>query len=142
MGSRPDAALREQVQQAAGHDHRVTTALAHADDAEVVREVGAAELVVLPYRDMGNSGAALLALSLDRPVLLPANAVTRALAAEVGADWVLTYPGDLTPQVLQDAAARAAARRPGSRPDLSAREWPDAGRAHAEVYALATGGTR
>ena len=81
----------------------------YVTDDVLVREVTASELVVLPFANMTNSGSLLLALSLDRPVLVPSQPMTEQLAAEVGPGWVLTYAGPLEPAVLLDALA--AARR-------------------------------
>ncbi len=66
----------------------MSSALGFAPDADLVREISMSEMVVLPYRFMHNSGAVLLALSLDRPVLVPDNEVNRLLEIEVGSDWV------------------------------------------------------
>ena len=52
---------------------------------------------MLPYRHMHNSGAALTALSLDRPVLVPETDVNRDLARETGPGWVVTFAGELRP---------------------------------------------
>ena len=93
--------------------------------------------MVLPYRQMHNSGAALAALSLDRPVLVPANPINADLAAEVGPGWVHTFAGDLTSEALRaglqalDTVPRSAA------PDLSRREWADTGEQHRAAYAEA-----
>ena len=123
--------LAATVRGIAGHDPRVRVHLAFLPDAELADLVGRSELVVLPYRDMHNSGGVLTALSLDRPVLVPDNEATASLADEVGQQWVLRY-AELTPEVLQDAAARA--REVEGRPDLSARSWADAGRQHEAAY--------
>lgn len=109
-------------------------------DAELVELATAAELVVLAYRFMHNSGSVLAALSLDRPVLAPRNEVNEALAQEVGADWVLMYDGDLDGATLV-AAWRAATAVTGS-PDLSLREWAEAGTAHLRAYGAAVAAKR
>lgn len=126
-------ALRRSLTEAAEGDERVTLQLEHVDDAALAREVGAAELVVLPYREMHNSGALLLALSLGRPALVPSSEVTAALAAEVGDDWVLTFDGDLEPADLDRALRRV--RRPRTpAPDLSHRDWDTVAEAHKQAY--------
>jgi beta-1,4-mannosyltransferase len=130
------------VAAACARDPRASARLDYVDDAALAREVGESELVVLPYQDMHNSGALLLALSLGRPVLVPRSAVTSALAAEVGADWVRTYPADegadrvadLTPDDVREALKAVRERAATSRPDLSRRRWPRIAREHAEVY--------
>lgn len=113
--------------------------LRYVGEEEFVEAVTASELVVLPYRSMHNSGAALAALSLSRPVLVPDNELTRALSAEVGPGWVHRFSGGITAGALLDAIAAVRAEPPGSAPDLSGREWEDAGAEHARAYRLAVG---
>lgn len=113
------------------------------DDEELVHAMTDAELIVLPYRHMHNSGTALAALSVDRPVLVPDNEVNRALAAEVGSGWVLLFDGALTAETLSNALGSAASRT--TRPDLSAREWSVSRDKHLAAFrraiALAHGST-
>jgi glycosyltransferase involved in cell wall biosynthesis len=130
-GKPSSAELAETLEDAAAADPRIELTLRFLTEAELVGAITAAQVVVLPYRFMHNSGATLAALSLDRPVLVPANDVNAALAAEVGPAWVTQFEGDLTPEAL--SAALAAGLPPGS-PDLSRREWSDAGRTHAAAY--------
>jgi glycosyltransferase involved in cell wall biosynthesis len=126
----------ELVERAAG-DERITLELRYLSDEELVTRIGEAELVVLPYRELHNSGAALAALSLGRPLLVPANEVTADLAAEVGQGWVLRYAGDLTSDVLRDGLQALNATDRGAEPDLSRREWSTAGEAHLTAYSEA-----
>jgi len=120
----------------------VTLRLAHVADDELVTLVTGAALVVLPYREMHNSGAALLALSLDRPVLVPDNAVNRELAAEVGEDWVQRYRGELTGAALLEALAAVRGLPTGAPPDLHRRDWPAAAAAHLAAYRRAVADQR
>jgi glycosyltransferase involved in cell wall biosynthesis len=129
--------IAERLQTAAAQDSRITLTLRFLEDAELVEAVGRAQVVALPYREMHNSGAALLALSLGRPVLVPSNATNARLAAEVGADWVQLYEGELTPGAILRALDRTARIRPGACPDLGAREWAPAGLRHLEAYRMA-----
>ena len=145
VGQPTSADIGAEVLLSATADDRVDVSLGHASDADLALEIGQAELVVLPYREMHNSGAALLALSLARPILAPSNPVTEALRAEVGRGWVHTYAGSLTADVLRVALGRVRALRPpepGARPDLSARAWPDIAAAHREAYAQAVRAVR
>ncbi|TDW29956.1 GDP-mannose--glycolipid 4-beta-D-mannosyltransferase [Cryobacterium psychrophilum] len=132
-------AFGAEVVHAAGDDPRITVALGHATDAALAHEIGQAELVVLPYREMHNSGAALLALSLARPVLVPSNAVTRALREEVGAGWVFAYDGALSAELLREAVARTREHNAGSQPNLAGRDWPRVVAEHLEAYRAAVG---
>lgn len=102
----------------------------HLAENELAAAVLATDLVVLPYRRMENSGAALYALSLGRPVLLPWTPPNAALAEEVGPGWVTLFRGELHRPDL-DRALDAA--RAGS-PDLSRRSPDVSGRLHASLY--------
>lgn len=126
--------LQDALRALAETDPRVTLRFGHIEDAALVREVGEAGVVVLPYAEMHNSGSVLAALSLDRPVLVPDNQFNKALADEVGEGWVLRYVGDLQAAHLQWAAEQIAALEPGTAPDMSRRNWTEAGRRHAEAY--------
>lgn len=137
-GKPSSPALTLAVQMAAEADARISHELRFLGDAEFVATVTGSELVVLPYHRMHNSGAALAALSLGRPVLVPDNDVNRALSEEVGRGWVFTFTGELAPQDLQRAIAqlRASDNRP---PDLSARDWASVGERHERSFRLAVG---
>lgn len=130
-----DAAVKTAIVDAAAGDARVECTLEFLDDQVLATAVSTAELVVLPYAEMGNSGAALLALSCGRPVLVPNTDINQALAAEVGSDWVMTYEGPLTAVALRNAATRAA--KLTGEPDLSNRDWADAGPLHVAAYRAA-----
>jgi hypothetical protein len=64
--------------------------------------------VVLPYRDILNSGAALLALSFDVPVLVPKKGALGELQETIGQQWVRLYEDDLSQGDLQLGLAWAA----------------------------------
>ncbi|MHC9046427.1 glycosyltransferase family protein [Microbacterium saperdae] len=119
----------------------VTLQLEFLSDEELVELVSSSELVVLAYRFMHNSGSVLAALSLDRPVLVPRNDPNEALAREVGPEWVQMYDGELDgPGLLR--ALQSVREITADRPDLSRREWADAGAAHAAAYRAALRGRR
>lgn len=135
----PSAGLREPIEHAAALDPRVGLRLAFVPDHDLVAEITAATLVVLPYTEMHNSGAMLVALSLDRPVLAPWTAVNQALADEVGEKWLTLYRGALTTEVLVSGLADAEALIGTDRPRLDGRDWKRSGEAHRDAYALALG---
>jgi beta-1,4-mannosyltransferase len=126
----------------AAGDDRIQLSFGFLSDAELVRAVTEAELVVLPYPHMHNSGGVLAALSLDRPVLVPDNEVNRLLADEVGPGWVLRFSGALSARHIVDALDQlrvAGTRRP---PDLSRRDWQTAGTDHVAAFRAALSATR
>jgi beta-1,4-mannosyltransferase len=73
------------------------------DEAEMQFFLRAADLVVLPYKDILNSGSALLALSFDKPIIVPNRGAMADLYELMGPDWVHLYTGDLTPKILEDS---------------------------------------
>ncbi len=101
------AGLADEVRASAGDDPRITLRLAFVSDAELPLYIAAADLVVLPYRRVQNSGSAILALSADRPVLVPDLGAMRELRADVGDEWVRLYDGELTAAELAGALAWA-----------------------------------
>jgi glycosyltransferase involved in cell wall biosynthesis len=114
--------LASEIQRAAGTEPRIRLLLRHVPDEDVQCFLRAADLVVLPFTDITNSGSALLALSFERPVLVPHRGAMGELQELVGREWLRTYEGPLTPTELDDAITWARVPRSGG-PDLSALDW-------------------
>jgi len=72
-----DSALCEETRARATGDSRIHVEIAYVPDEQVYLYFNSADLVVLPYRDISNernlynSGIALVALSFNRPILVP-----------------------------------------------------------------------
>lgn len=130
----PSTGQREIVEAHFRRDPRITGVLRYVSDEELVDEVGRAELTILPYHEMHNSGAILVAMSLGRPVLAPRTPSNSALSAEVGPGWILEYDGDLTPEVLIDALAEVRRGERSALPDLHERDWDHVGRIIEGAY--------
>lgn len=104
-------------------------------EPELAAEVLGAGLVVLAYRRAYNSGAALFALTLRRPVLIPDSPTMRELRDEVGHDWIYLFEGEISADAIRDARIRArAAIASDGEPDLSRRDWRTVGMRYAELY--------
>jgi glycosyltransferase involved in cell wall biosynthesis len=103
-----DRAVERAIRAAAAEDTRIRLDLRRIPNDEVQRYFRAADLVVLPYREILNSGSAVLSLSFDRPVLLPSFGSGRDLAATVGSDWVQLFD-QLSPETLLRALERTHA---------------------------------
>lgn len=127
--------LRDELSALAAGDRRVDLVFRFLDDAELVERISDAELVVLPYRHMHNSGTVLAALSLDRPVLVPDNEVNRSLSDEVGAGWIHLFEGELSSDDLQ--RTRSTLPPKDRHPDLRRREWKTVGAEHAQAFRAA-----
>lgn len=134
---RPSHDLGDLVESACTRDTRISSLLKFVGDDELVAEMSAAELVVLPYKQLENSGVALVALSLERPIVLPANPSTIALQTEVGAEWVHLYEGEFNTEVLDSALLSVQSNPPKGRPNLEGRDWPVVGRLHEAAYRAA-----
>ncbi|HEX5006845.1 MAG TPA: glycosyltransferase [Hyphomonadaceae bacterium] len=84
--------------------------------------------VVLPYRNILNSGAALFALSRNRPVLAPRLGTLPELRDEIGKDWVDLYDGDIGGENIQEFANHLR-NSSADVADLSRYEWAPIGEA-------------
>ncbi|GAA0989902.1 GDP-mannose:glycolipid 4-beta-D-mannosyltransferase [Nocardioides aquaticus] len=104
-------------------------------EAALVDAVRRADLVVLPYDEVDNSGSALFALSVGRPILVSDVAPFRELRQLVGDEWVWIYEGALTAAVLEVSLERARSLRDSKAvPDLAALDWDTLGRATTDFY--------
>lgn len=130
MAKDADELLAELQTRAVGADNITLDARSvPLGDADVEHLIDACDGVVLPYRNILNSGSALHALSRNRPVLAPRIGSLPELQEHVGEDWLYLYDGELTPQVLQDFGARLRARASSQAAPLDAYDWPPIGRA-------------
>ena len=139
---RPSGGLGRMVEAAEAADSRISARLEFVSDEHLVAEVGRAALVVLPYKEMHNSGVILVALSLDRPVLVPRTPSNEALAEEVRGSWVQLYDGELTAAILESALESAPDARVDERPHLEGRDWSSLGEQSHRVYTDAIARTR
>ena len=143
IGGRPSSAeLADYVRSSVAELPNASAHLSFLSDAELVELATSSELVVLPYRHMHNSGSVLAALSLSTPVLVPRNEANDALAKEVGPLWVQQFDGELSGEAIRTALKEVRKIPSGSLPDLSQREWRDAGITHRCAYRSAVAARR
>ena len=125
-GKAASAELERELRLAASDDARIHLRLERIPDDRLTAYFEAADIIVLPYRQILNSGTALLALSLDRPVLVPDLGAMPDLRDSEGANWVRLYePGELGAAELGGALDWALTAR-GS-PPLEGRSWSEVG---------------
>ncbi len=120
-GDAREPELRAAVERAAGHP-RVHLDLRWLTDDELSVRLAASDAVVLPYRNLHNSGAAIMALSADRPVAISASGAIEDLASITGPDWTMPLENELTTDRLADIVRWASRTRDG-RPDLDPLDW-------------------
>ena len=126
--------LRAAVERAAADDPRVRLYLGFVPGRRVQLYLRAADLVVLPYAEILNSGSSLLALSFDRPILVPAKGSLCELEAQVGADWVRTYQGALDERALADGMRWALETPRAEAAPLEAFDWSAVARGTLAAY--------
>lgn len=102
-GKPDDDQLRTAVQDATEEAENIQLHLRFIQDDELQLFFKAADLVVLPFEEILNSGSLLLSLSFNRPVLAPHLGAVPGWQKQVGKDWVRTYPGELTVETLTEA---------------------------------------
>jgi beta-1,4-mannosyltransferase len=103
VGNPNSEELEKRIRREAAQDGRVALEFEFVDARDVATYLSAADLVVLPYREVLNSGSALLALSCSRPVLVPDRGAMGELKAEFGDGWVRTFRGELDGVILESA---------------------------------------
>lgn len=86
-------------------------------------KIDESDIVVLPYRDILNSGSAFLALSRFRPIVAPRRGALPELQRTVGTEWVYLFDGELTSATLRDVRNWYQSRNVPSPPDMSAYDW-------------------
>jgi beta-1,4-mannosyltransferase len=104
--------LAAAIEKEAKPDARIRLRLKFVDNADVTTVLSVADVVALPYREILNSGSALLALSCNRPVMVPEKGSMGELKEEIGEEWVRTYRGTLDSRTLEEALDWAAEPRP------------------------------
>lgn len=97
------------------------TTLLEEDD--ILAAVDGCDLFIIPYENILNSGAALLALSRNRPILAPDIGGLGELRDMVGSQWVYLYRGKLSPEILDDALHWFRTTPRPKAPDLSRFAW-------------------
>lgn len=133
-GACPSPELADTLRRAAGDDPRIVLHLNAVPDDRLQHYFRSADLAVIPFRDVLNSGSTMLALSFDCPILVPAIGSLPELSEEVGADWVRTFEGDLDTAALETALRRP---RPTVAPHLRPYSWPTLATQTLELYGAA-----
>ena len=127
-------ALRRTIVHAAADDTRIRLHDEWIATEQVQLFFGASDLVVIPFREVLNSGSAILGLSFDRPVLVPDLGSMGELQRSVGEAWVRAYQPPLDPGELRGALDWAMRRPRGATAPLQSLEWPGIARATRQAY--------
>lgn len=117
-------------------DERIRLHLEFVPESQVTVFLGAADLVVLPFDSVLNSGSVLLALSLNRPVLAPRLGALPEIQSAVSPRWLNLYDGPLTAELLAGARAALTGLSERDTPDLSAFDWTSIAAQTLDLYRL------
>lgn len=115
--------IKAEVKQATNQAKKVKLFLNYIPEEELQFYFNAADLVVLPFQEILNSGSALLSLSFNRPVLVPEQGAMTELQALVGKSWVNVYSGNLTPNMLNQALDWAINQVRSNPVELKSLDW-------------------
>lgn len=132
-GAVADEHYGQEIEELVARDHRVDYRAGFVSDQELEVALASADVVVLPYKKLYNSGVALLALSRGLPLIAPIGPSMLSLREEVGEDFVMLFSGELTAEHLE--LARRLRRGAGqTAPDLSRRDWGTISELHRRLY--------
>lgn len=120
------------IEELAEADQRIILRSQWIPDRDVPTLFAAADLCVLPFTEILNSGSAILALSMNTPVLAPPLGSLMSLHREVGEPWIQLYHGELLQSDLENAMARTSLV--SGEPDLGAIAWEKIGLATRQMY--------
>ena len=100
LAGKPAPELRGELKRITGSGVAVTSALRFIEDNEVAAWFSAADVTVLPYRKVLNSGSMMLAATFGVPLVLPAE---DALLADYGDQpWIRFFDTERAPESIAD----------------------------------------
>jgi len=134
VGQPDDPRLEDELPVLAASDPRVHLCFSYIPKEAAQLYFRAADLVVLPFREILNSGSALLALSFNRPVLVPLLGAMGELAEAVGRDWVRTYTGNITTSTIVQSLHWSTNTVRAAEAPLTSFAWPEIATQTLQAY--------
>jgi beta-1,4-mannosyltransferase len=119
---------------AADGDPRIRIYSGYVPANELQVYLNAADLVVLPFREILNSASVFLALAFNKPVLVPALGAMPEVQATFGVDWVRIYEGEVTADLLLKALEWSRAPNKQTLKHAPSLEWAEIGRNTVGAY--------
>ncbi len=133
VGRVVDRDLEDCIRALAAANSAVRLELAWVPFEDTQLYFNACDLVVLPYRRILNSGTLLLALSFERPALVPDKGVLAEQQVRFGESWIRLYRDDLESEDLAAASAWARDEQRQS-PNFTGMSWRDIAVETREAY--------
>lgn len=118
-----DKSLEMELIDFACRDSRIELNFKYIEEKSFPILLEEADLVVVPYSNILNSGSALLALSCNRPCLMPKMGSLTELQTLVGTDWLELYEGPLTAEILTTAIGNRKSKKLSLPLDLKVFDW-------------------
>ncbi|MEP3525226.1 MAG: glycosyltransferase [Hyphomicrobiales bacterium] len=104
-------------------------------DEDLLTYISACDVVILPYKEILNSAALLMALSCGRRVVCPNMGTMAEIAEMVGPEWVYTYEGKFEAKILEDVRSEFQKKPAKGRATLpKAFDWPEVANATRIFY--------
>lgn len=128
--------LRSEIQQLASEDPRVVVDIRHLEDEDMQLFLNASDVCIFPYRNILNSGSAMMALTFGKPVVVPNVGSMPELQRRVNADWVRLYDGEFGVEALSNAIQWTRETNRGAGPPLQELSVTAVAAKHAEFYRL------
>lgn len=95
--------LASELSELAAQDSRIRVHLGYVPDEKIQLFLNASDLVVFPFENMLNSSSVMMALTFNKPVLVPYFGSLIDLKRLVGSQWIHTYHDSLSPNELAKA---------------------------------------
>lgn len=132
-GNTDSAALKESLLEYAKNPD-IHLYLQFIPDDKLHIYLSAADAVVLPYKSILNSGALLLALSFNKPVIAPHIGAFVSLQQELGRKWIYSYADDLEVNTLKNALRHLEAQDRSQACPLENYDWDKIAASTLEFY--------
>ena len=123
-GEADTVAYGKELKAMADADERILLSCSFVPDDALQNYLNAADVVLLPFREVTNSGSLLLVLSFDRPVAVPDAPVFREVREIVGPDWIHLYGGDIGPETIASVVDWSRSRKSSGSPPMDSLSWP------------------
>ena len=115
-------------------DSRVLLRIGWVSTEDIQMHFRSANLVVLPFREITNSGSVLLTMSFNTPLLTVAQGALPELQETIGREWIRLYSDELELSHLTDAMDWARDESRAARAPLAPFEWPSIARLTLNAY--------
>jgi len=120
--------------EATGGDSRVLLRIGWVSTEDIQIHFRSADLVVLPFREITNSGSVLLTMSFNTPLLTVAQGALPELQESIGREWIRLYNDELELPHLASAMDWARDEGRAARAPLAPFEWPLIARLTLNAY--------